>query len=47
MYLENTLCHICQRFSDSQYHTLMCQVLLELELEEDVHYDHVQPTLNL
>ena len=45
MYLENTLCPICERFSDSQYHTLRCQVLLDIRpLEEDVNYDHIYGT---
>ena len=45
MYLETTLCPICERFSDNQYHTLRCQVLLDIRpLEEDVHYDDIYGT---
>ena len=45
MYLENTLCPICERFSDSQYHTLKCQVPLHIRpLEEDVDYNPIYGT---
>ena len=45
MYLENTLCPICERFSDSQYHLLKCKVLLDIRpLEEDVDYKHIYGT---
>ena len=47
MYLENTLCPLCERFSDTQNYILHCKVLQDIRpLEEQVEYTHSYGTIN-
>ena len=45
MYSQNSLCPICERFSDSQDHILQCKVLQDIcPLEEQVEYNSIYCT---
>ena len=45
MYLQNTLCPLCERFSDSQLHILQCLVLKDIRpMVENVEYNHIYGT---
>ena len=44
-YSQNSLCPICERFSDSQDHILQCKVLQDIcPLEEQVEYNSIYGT---
>ena len=45
MYLQNTLCPLCERLSGSQFHILQCQVLKDIRpMEENIEYNHIYGT---
>ena len=46
MHKDNTLCPICERFSDSQEHLLQCQVLQNIySIAPEIKYSHIYGTI--
>ena len=46
MHKDNTLCPICERFSDSQEHLIQCQVLQDICLiGQKIIYNHIYGTI--